>query len=134
MSEIIVLDTHIWVWLINGDFDKFPASWIEQFELAESLGVSPLSCYEIALAHQRGRLELADTPQEWIQRALTPVKIELFPITPEMTIRAVNLSPIHKDPFDRIIIATALEYQAKLASIDTLFSKYSELKNYLMST
>ncbi len=53
-------------------------------------------------------------------------------ITPEITIRAVNLSPIHKDPFDRIIIATALEYDAKLASIDTLFPKYPELKNHLM--
>ncbi len=77
MSEIIVLDTHIWLWLINGEFDRFPAAWIEQFELAESMGVSPFSCYEIALAHKRGRLELAYTPQEWIQRALRPAKIDL---------------------------------------------------------
>ncbi|MFM6754935.1 MAG: type II toxin-antitoxin system VapC family toxin [Dolichospermum sp.] len=76
MSEIIVLDTHIWLWLINGDFDRFPSHWIERFELAESIGVSPLSCYEIALAHQRGRLELNYSPQEWIQRALTPAKIK----------------------------------------------------------
>ena len=40
--------------------------------------------------------------------------------------------PIHKDPFDRLIIATALEYGAKLASVDSLFSKYPELENYLM--
>ncbi|GCL39036.1 type II toxin-antitoxin system VapC family toxin [Sphaerospermopsis sp. FACHB-1094] len=132
MSEIIVLDTHIWLWLINGDFDRFPSHWIERFELAESIGVSPLSCYEIALAHQRGRLELNYSPQEWIQRALTPAKIDLFPTTPEIAIRAVNLSPIHKDPFDRIIIATTLEYRAKLASMDGLFAKYPELNHHLM--
>ncbi|REJ39063.1 MAG: hypothetical protein DWQ54_23015 [Microcystis flos-aquae TF09] len=57
----------------------------------------------------------------------------LLPLTPEITLRAVNLSPVHKDPFDRIIIGTALEYQAKLASIDSLFLKYPELKDYLMS-
>ena len=50
MSEIIVLDTHIWLWLINSNFDQFPSSWLERFELADILAVSPLSCYEIALA------------------------------------------------------------------------------------
>ncbi|MEI6429209.1 MAG: PIN domain-containing protein, partial [Pseudanabaena sp. ELA607] len=64
--------------------------------------------------------------------AITLAKIELFPLTPAITVRAVNLSPIHKDPFDRLIIATALEYGAKLASVDQLFSKYPELENCLM--
>jgi PIN domain nuclease of toxin-antitoxin system len=132
MSEIIVLDTHIWLWLINSNFDHFPSSWLERFELAEILAVSPLSCYEIALAQSRGRLQLTCSPEEWFSRALAPAKIELFPLTPAITVRAVNLSPIHKDPFDRLIIATALEYGAKLASVDSLFSKYSELENYLM--
>lgn len=31
MSEIIVLDTHIWIWLINGNFDRFPSQWLGQF-------------------------------------------------------------------------------------------------------
>ncbi|TYQ31509.1 type II toxin-antitoxin system VapC family toxin [Pseudanabaena sp. UWO310] len=132
MSEIIVLDTHIWLWLINSDFERFPSSWLERFELAEILAVSPLSCYEVALAQSRGRLELTCSPEEWFSRALAPAKIELFPLTPEITVRAVNLSPIHKDPFDRLIIATALEHGAKLASIDSLFSKYPELESYLM--
>jgi len=63
---------------------------------------------------------------------LSPSGITLLPLSPEITIRAVNLSPIHKDPFDRLIIATALEYGAKLASVDSLFSKYPELENILM--
>ena len=132
MSEIIVLDTHIWLWLINSNFDQFPSSWLERFELAKILAVSPLSCYEIALAQSRGRLELTCSSEEWFTRALAPAKIELFPLTPAITVRAVNLYPIHKDPFDRLIIATALEYGAKLASVDSLFSKYPELESYLM--
>jgi len=132
MSEIIVLDTHIWLWLINSDFDRFPTSWLERFELAEILAVSPLSCYEIALAQSRGRLELTRSSREWFSRALAPAKIELLPLTTEIAVRAVNLSPIHKDPFDRLIIATALECEAKLASVDSVFSKYPELENYLM--
>ena len=53
-------------------------------------------------------------------------------ITPKIVSCAVNLSPIHKDPFDRIIIATALVAQAKLASIDGLFSQYLELNDVIL--
>ena len=87
----------------------------------------------MALAYQKGRLALDIPIQQWLLDALTPSGIELLPLTPEITLKAVNLSPVHKDSFDRIIIGTALEYKAKLASIDSLFPKYPELKDYLMS-
>jgi PIN domain nuclease of toxin-antitoxin system len=132
MSEIIGLDTHIWLWLVNANFDRFPSSWLSQFEQASRLAVSPLSCYEIALAQQRGRLELDSTPDEWFEQALLLANIELLPLTSAIAIRSVKLSPIHKDPFDRLIIATALEYGAKLASIDGFFSQYPELENCLL--
>ena len=66
---MIVLDTHIWIWLVNGNFDRFSASWLPQIEKSDRLGISPLSCYEIALSQQRGRLELDCTAQEWIRQA-----------------------------------------------------------------
>ncbi|GJD15242.1 hypothetical protein RIVM261_001980 [Rivularia sp. IAM M-261] len=133
MSEVIVLDTHIWLWFINGNLDKFPSHWLAQIEAASKVGVSPVSCYEIALAHSRGRIELPSTPTEWFQEALTTVGIEIFPVTEVIAARAVDLSPVHKDPFDRLIIATALVYRAKLASVDGLFSQYSELDGCLMN-
>jgi PIN domain nuclease of toxin-antitoxin system len=132
MSQIIILDTHIWFWFINQQFDKFPNHWREIIETSEEVGVSAISCYEIALAQQRGRLELPCAANQWFQEALEPSGITLFPVTVEISCRAVNLSPVHKDPFDRLIIATTLQYQAKLASIDGFFSQYPELNNYLM--
>jgi len=77
-------------------------------------------------------LEIYIPVQDWLINSLAPAGIELLPLSPEITVRAVNLSTIYKDPFDRLIISTALEYGAKLASIDTLFSKYPELENILM--
>ncbi|SKB11323.1 PilT protein, N-terminal [Planktothrix sp. PCC 11201] len=132
MSEVILLDTHIWLWYINANFDQFPSDWRLRIESANQVGVSPVSCFEIAFAHKKGRIKLLCTPQEWFEGALAPSGIILLPLTPEIASMAVNLSPVHKDPFDRIIIATALIYQANLASIDSLFSKYSELDTYLM--
>ena len=132
MSEVIVLDTHIWLWFINGNLDRFPSYWLDKIEAASRVGVSPASCYEIALAHNRGRIELPSTAQAWFETSLTNVGIELFPITELVTVRAVELSPIHKDPFDRLIIATALVYGAKLASVDSVFFRYPELDRCLM--
>ncbi|GAB4283526.1 MAG: type II toxin-antitoxin system VapC family toxin [Oscillatoriaceae cyanobacterium] len=132
MSQVIVLDTHIWIWLVNGNLDRFPASWLPPIEESDRLGVSPLSCYEIALAQQRGRLELDCTAQEWIRQALSLGKIDLLPITDNIAVQAVRLSPVHKDPFDRLIIATALAYNAQLASVDHSFRQYPELEKYLM--
>ncbi len=132
MSQVIILDTHIWIWFITQEFERFPAHWREVIETSEVVGISPVSCYEVALAQQRGRLQLPCTVELWLQEALEPSGIVLFAITAQIAYQAVNLSPVHKDPFDRLIISTALIYQAKLASIDGLFSQYSELDKYLM--
>jgi PIN domain nuclease of toxin-antitoxin system len=133
MPEMIILDTHIWIWLINQEFDRFPASWRDRIDTADQVGISPVSCFEVALAYQRGRLELPCPADRWLQEALEPSGIVLFPITAEIAYQAVALSPIHRDPFDRLIIATAIQENADLASVDHLFSQYSELGSRLMT-
>ncbi|WP_245911978.1 type II toxin-antitoxin system VapC family toxin [Brunnivagina elsteri] len=77
-------------------------------------------------------MELPCAVDDWLRDALEPSGMKLLPITAEIAYKAVALSPVHKDPFDRLIIATTLIYQAKLASIDGLFSQYLELDGYLM--
>jgi PIN domain nuclease of toxin-antitoxin system len=95
--------------------------------------MSAISCYEIALAQQRGRLELPCPTSEWFQEALEPAGVLIFSLMPAIASRAVELSPVHKDPFDRLIIATALEYGATLASVDGLFAQYPELETCLLN-
>ena len=53
-------------------------------------------------------------------------------MVPLIAIRAVNLTPAHRDPFDRMIIATALEHDAMLASIDGFYVHYPELTGRLL--
>jgi len=134
MPQIIVLDTHIWFWWITQEFQRFPKQWLNIIETAEQVAVSPVSCFEIALAHQRGKLALPCDAANWLEQALAPAGIELLPITAAIAAHAVALSPVHKDPFDRLIIATALQHQAQLASVDSLFSRYEELKAFLLQS
>ena len=84
------------------------------------------------LVQEKGRLDLPCAADEWFREALAPSGICLFPLTPEVSCKAVSLSPVHKDPFDRLIIATALIYEAKLASVDSFFASYPEIRDGLL--
>jgi PIN domain nuclease of toxin-antitoxin system len=55
-----------------------------------------------------------------------------LPLNVEVACRAVSLSAVHKDPFDRLIIATALVYDGRLASADGLFPLYPEVRDRLL--
>jgi PIN domain nuclease of toxin-antitoxin system len=110
-----------------------PSKLWAEIDNAPRVGVSPVSCFELALAHRRGRLEFPIAVREWFTLALSGSGVELLPLTPEISARAVELPEIHRDPFDRIIIATALELNADLASVDGQFSNYPELAGRLIA-
>lgn len=130
---MIVLDTHIWFWWINLEHHRFSALVKAALEGSETLGVSVVSCYEIALAAQRGRLGLPCPAIQWFTEALEPSGIQLLPLSPEIASLAVNLTAVHRDPFDRMIIATALSYDAKLISLDGVFQHYPELQDRVLA-
>lgn len=129
---MIVLDSHVWFWWINLEHHRLSPYMLEQIENAGQVGVSAVSCFELTLAHSRGRLALPDPPAEWLPRALAGSGVELLPLTPEIALRAVGLTDIHRDPFDRIIIATAIEMDGRLASVDGHFDDYPELSGRLI--
>ncbi len=132
MPQVIVLDSHVWYWWLNLEHDRLPSGMVATIENAPRVGVSPVSCFELALAHRRGRLELPLPLRDWFARALEGSDVELLPLTSEISTRAVELPEIHRDPFDRIIIATALTLDATLASIDGHFPAYPELAGRLL--
>ena len=77
---MIVLDTHIWVWWVHGHERLTPdhLSQLEAFE-SDGLGVSVISCWEVAKLVELGRLELPRTLEDWMRRALAYPGIELLP-------------------------------------------------------
>lgn len=118
---------------VSDNQHRMPIGWTQKIEAANRVGIASISYYEVALSHKKGRLTLSSEIDIWFKEATAPAGIEILPITSEITTRAVNLSPIHKDPFDRLIMATALAYEARLATVDLLINKYPEVKNSLMT-
>jgi PIN domain nuclease of toxin-antitoxin system len=129
---MIVLDTHIWVnWILGGDAALTPAV-VDAMQKEGRLTVSSISCFEVTLLVRRGKLELPLPVNEWLTEALANSGVDSLPVTCEIANRAVMLPEIHRDPADRIIIATALVHDAKLASMDSVFPNYQELQNRLV--
>ena len=130
---VIVLDTHIWFWWVSGQHERLSAGLLESLATSPHIGVSAVSCAEVALAWRKGRLELPLPLRPWFAEALERSGVELLPLTPAIASRAVELGDHHRDPFDRIIIATALDLGAQLASADSQFPAYIELAGRLLT-
>ncbi len=129
---MIVLDTHIWLWWTNHQVDQLSESRYQQISLAGKVGVSAISCFEVAWLEHHGRISLPCSLESWFAKSLGESDITLLPITPAIAGSAVHLPEHHSDPQDRIIIATALVHDAKLMSNDGKFPKYIELKDRLL--
>jgi PIN domain nuclease of toxin-antitoxin system len=129
---MMVLDTHIWLWWINEEVTKLGATRKEQIESSDAVAVSAISCFEVAWLDSHRRIALAVDRIIWFERALDGSGITLLPITPQIASIAVDLPEHHRDPQDRLIIATAIAHNAFLMSIDSQFPSYTELTGRLM--
>lgn len=129
---MIILDTHIWVRWVDGSSNPLPSRIIDQIETADALAVSAVSCWEIAWLVSCNRLKLNIEFDLWLENSLTGSGVVCLPIDREIAVRAAKLPVHHRDPADRLIIATAIEHQAKLISLDHVFPEYSELSELLI--
>ncbi len=127
---MILLDTHIWVrWLIS---ENIGVKLTELIEYSDEICVSSISCWEIVTLAKRGRLELPIPAQQWIEVALS-TETTCLPLDQQIAVLSANLPDHHRDPADRIIIATAITHEAQLISFDKQFKKYDELHGLLLS-
>ena len=129
---MIILDTHIWYWWINLEHDKLSENVLTIIEQADAVGISAVSCLEITWLVKKKSLILPCALNDWLNFAIEESDLISLPVTREIAVLSGQLPQHHKDPLDRIIIATAILNSANLVSIDSKFPLYQELKNYLI--
>jgi PIN domain nuclease of toxin-antitoxin system len=125
---MIILDTHTWLWWIQGNTDELPNVVRQRIDSSDSVSVSALSCLEVALLEKKRRIALPMPVVEFFESALSEAGISLLPLTPAIAARSATLPDIHRDPIDRIIIATAIEHDADLISRDGNFPQYPSVR------
>ncbi len=130
-SSLLLLDTHVWIWLALGVPGKFSATVQEAIDAAgreRRLCVSIMSVWEVALLNAKGRLHLPIPVPKWVDLALTLPRAKLLPMSqPAMAIDACTLpGEFHADPADRILVATARAENATLATRDEKILAYAQ--------
>jgi PIN domain nuclease of toxin-antitoxin system len=128
-SEVIVLDTHIWVWWVQGDsrLTQKHQQWLQQY-WEQGLGVSIFSCWEITKLVEKNRLELPESLNAWFEHALDYPGVQLIDLTVPILIEATKLVGFHRDPGDQIIVATARVLGCPLLTADQKILEYSEVQ------
>ncbi len=115
-----LLDTHVFLWMLMAP-DRLSPSVIEVLENpGNPVFVSAVTSAEIAIKTAMGKLRLeTDENKEVTRRGLLHL-----PLSFEQTLRLKTLPPIHRDPFDRLLIAQALHEELTLVTGDAAILKY----------
>lgn len=129
---MILLDTHVWVRWLDPEVNPLPARIQTHIEAADQLAVSAISCWEVAWLSRRNRLNLSPNLIDWLQLALDDSGVSCIPVGQKIALCAANLPEHHRDPADRLIIATAIQQCASLISLDSEFAAYEDLAGNLI--
>ncbi len=116
---MIILDTHIWIWWIDNSprLTDLHRSHINQHQ-PDGLGISLISCWEVAKAVESGRLGLSLPVQNWLESAIAYPGIQLLDLTIPIIIESTKLTGFHRDPGDQLIVATSRILQSPLLTAD----------------
>jgi PIN domain nuclease of toxin-antitoxin system len=116
-----LLDTHAWIWWVDQDrrLGAGTIAALDALPRSERPFISDISLWEVAMLVAGGRLTLDVTLGEWLEAAAHPRSVRIVPITPEIAAGVAALpASFHRDPADRIIVATARSRQLPVVTHD----------------
>ena len=119
----LLLDTCALIWLGMGGAGLGPDAR-RRIEAAPTLFYSSISAWELARLAKEEKIELGVPPGEFLSDLTDQYGLVTIPPTDETMLRAARLPDIHKDPADRIIIATALLHHLPVVTGDSRFPQY----------
>ena len=133
MTAAPVLDTHAWIWWLDGD-PRLPRATADALD-ALPASARPILCdislWEVAMLVERRRLALTIPFDAWLEAAAHPRTVRLQPVTAGIAAEVARLpATFHRDPADRVIVATCRVLGAPLVSKDRLITSSRLVKSW----
>ena len=119
-----LLDTHTALWALESPEKLTPAATTAISAGPNSLSV--VSYWEVMVKSMKGTLDVGD-PRLWWREALEQLNASALPLRPEHVAGVYALAPIHKDSFDRVLIAQATVEKLTLVTADAEVARYASL-------
>ena len=126
----LLLDTHTFLWW-SLEPDKLPSEVLDALRNSQNRVVFSSVCsWEAQIKAGLGKLILVEPLRKIVERELSRNGWEVLPVTLEHTWRLERLPPLHRDPFDRLLVAQSLTENLTLATRDPLISQYSGVRTF----
>ena len=126
---MVLLDTHVWLWIVEGDARRVgrrASRLLSRAESQEAIRVSPATLFELTALHTHGRLRLTRPPEQWIRDALEAPGIRIAELSPAIAIDAGRIPRTAlADPIDRLLVATARHLDATFLTSDAGILEYA---------
>jgi len=106
----ILLDTHIFLWYISGDSRLSTDVYDTIRDPDNKVYLSTVSIWESIVKYQLGKLPLPAPPETYLKKQRNYHRIASLGLNEKSVAQLVNLPPLHRDPFDRMLIAQALHH------------------------
>jgi PIN domain nuclease of toxin-antitoxin system len=120
----LLLDTHALFWSAESPTKLSPPALAAIQDPANDRLLSAATIWEVAIKVGLGKMLLSLPYRQWMEKAISDLKLSVLPVTVEYAERQSLLPPHHKDPFDRLMIAQALVDRIPIASADAVFDPY----------
>ena len=122
-----LLDTHAFLWWVTEDSRLSSTARNIITDSDNQLFLSTASAWEIVIKARLGKLTLPEPPEVYIPNRLTVNRFESLSIDLIHALQVVNLPDLHKDPFDRIIIAQSQVEKIPILTSDSQIKRYSNV-------
>lgn len=128
---MILIDTHVLIWWLKGG-EKLSVKAkkaIKKEEVSGEVCISSISMWETAMLVKEDKIDIAKDFEEWIKDLKSVDFLRFVPVDNKIAIESVFLPKFkHKDPADRIIVATAKELDCPLVTSDKKLLNYPHIK------
>ena len=126
----VLLDTHVWIWAVEKPENLGRRTTALLEATGNSLAVSTMAVLEIARLVFLRRVQLGEKAAEWIADAQRALNVMFMDVTADVATEAYDLpGSFHKDPVDRVLVATARLHDLTLVTADDLILGYRHLKS-----
>ena len=121
----ILLDTHIFLWFISGDIKLSTDVRDVIRDRDNEVYLSAISVWEAIVKYQLGKLPLPEHPETYLPQQRDLHQIVSLSLDESSVAKLAKLPPLHRDPFDRMLICQALENGLTIATVDGVIRAYS---------
>jgi PIN domain nuclease of toxin-antitoxin system len=119
----LLLDTHVFLWMLT-EPERLGDTLTTVEDRRNELLLSAASSWELAIKHQLGKITLPEPPEKYVPDRMRAIGAVALAVEHAHALAVSALPPLHRDPFDRLLVAQAIELDLSIVTADPQLASY----------